>query len=684
MLLGLLDPGFVKTLALRGFDLEQQLSPRRYEPLRVRIVAIDEKSLARYGQWPWPRTLIAKLVQQIGKGHPLVLGVDIIFAEPDRMSPGRLVDAVPDLPGPMVHELGLLPSNDSVLADAIRTVPSALAIGVSDKAEPTTKSPVRVTIVREYGRDPRPWLSTYPYFLRSLPELTNAASGQGVVVGNPDQDGISRRFPLYVVGQGQLMPALSLEMLRVAAGAGTLGITTSRDGVVGGSMDGVFIPTDTRGRVYPHFTRSYQIRYLSAADVLDQSYDVSEFKGGIVLLGAIGEGLVDQMQTPLGLMAGVEVHAQVIECILTGSLLRRPARLYPIEIAIVLIAGLIVIFVIPYERPQIAGAEFAALIVLLCGSAFICFRFFNLLVDAIYPSVTAIAAFGVMLVASLRAAEAARRHLAADLERERQIEARLEGELNAARSIQMGLLPHKFPGPPSHREVDLYALIEPARMVGGDLYDFLLLDSERLFFAIADVSGKGVPAALFMAMTKEVLRDAVARYGEALDRAFSEANLKVSAASGDLPDAGGNMMFVTVFAGILNLSSGKAVYVNAGHDSPIVVRPGMEPEELAAEGGPPLGTVDDFEYPVGHYNLARGDLLLLYTDGVTEAESSDDSFYTAKRLEGLLRSAQLSDAKALVELVCEDVHRFAAGRAEQADDLTLLALHWIGSESAIS
>jgi serine phosphatase RsbU (regulator of sigma subunit) len=242
----------------------------------------------------------------------------------------------------------------------------------------------------------------------------------------------------------------------------------------------------------------------------------------------------------------------------------------------------------------------------------------------------------------------------------------------------MGLLPHRFPGLPERRDVDLYALVEPARMVGGDLYDFLLIDTQRLFFAIADVSGKGVPAALLMAMSKEVLRDALARHGEALDRVFMEANAKISASSSDMASTGGDMMFVTAFAGILNLAPGMVTYVNAGHDSPYLLRAGSELIELNCEGGPPLGTVEDFEYTVERYQLTPGDLLLLYTDGVTEAENPEDLFYTAARLKLLLRSARTDSAKALVESVYEDLHRFAAGA--QADDITLLAVRWISGE----
>lgn len=141
------------------------------------------------------------------------------------------------------------------------------------------------------------------------------------------------------------------------------------------------------------------------------------------------------------------------------------------------------------------------------------------------------------------------------------------------------------------------------------------------------------------------------------------------------------MMFVTVFAGILNLASGMIAHVNAGQDAPFLLRAGADPVELTSEGGPPLGTIEDFQYPVERHQLTPGDLLLLYTDGVTEAEARDDSFYTAARLELLLRSAPTASAKALVQFVREDICRFAVG-AEQADDITMLAVRWTSPKPA--
>jgi serine phosphatase RsbU (regulator of sigma subunit)/CHASE2 domain-containing sensor protein len=680
VLIRVLNPSSLEDFKLRGFDLEQQLKPRAYESVPVRVVAIDENSLRQFGQWPWPRNLVAQLVHRIAVGQPRVLGVDIIFAEPDRLSPDQYAKSR-EIPPPLARELEALPSNDAALADAFREVPTVLAVGPTNEIEEATQksAPHHLTIVRQIGVDPRKFLFSYPGLVRSLPELTAAERGSGQLVDDPDADGIVRRTPLFVIAEQNLVPSLAVEMLRVASRAGTLGIAATEDGVQGVTLADRFLPTDWRGRAFPYFADVFP-GYISAADLLNGSYDPAQFRGGTVLLGVTGLGLTDLKRTPLGLMAGTEVHAQIVECILTGKLLRRPSILNWIEVAIILFAGQLVIFALPYRRPRMAIAMGIGIVVVILGAAFASFASSRILLDAGYPALSTILVFGVMLATNLRASEYARRELSAAYERQREHEARLAGELSAARAIQMGLLPRHFPGPPERRDVDVYALIEPARTIGGDLYDFLLLDSKRLCFAIADVSGEGVPAALFMAMTKEVLRSATMWHGDKLDQALVEANAKISAAANDMLAQGANMMFVTVFAGVIDLATGVMVYANAGHDSPFLLHDGTEAVRLGQAGGPPLGTVDDFLYPVERLQLSTGDMLLLYTDGVTEAQDRIHSLYAMTRLEHALSSTQVISAKAVVDVVRDDVRRFVAG-AEQADDITLMAIRWLGRDS---
>jgi len=676
VVLRIADPRTVATVRMRGFDLEQQLSPRPYKPLPVRIVAIDDQSLTRFGQWPWPRAQLAQLVDRIAAGGPSALGVDIIFAEPDRYSPPRLAK-LPGIPAPLARQLASLPPSGATLADAFRKMPTVLGMGFSYETQTEHHGPERVSLVREAGGDARPYLLSYRGLVRSVPELTAAALGQGVLAGEPDRDGIIRRVPLLVMGEGSMVPTLALAMLQIAWGS-SIGVATGAEGVRGALVDHLFFPTDWRARAYPYFTPNEMARYVSAADLMDGSFNPANLRHSLVFLGVTGLGLIDQKQTPLGLMPGVEVAAQLLESMLSGNLLLRPAYLDQVEIALLIILGLITIFVLPFRHPRVVGAILAALVLALTGFEYGAFRIWHLLFDGVFPAAGVTVVFAVMLGGSLRAAEAARRRLASALAHERESKALIEGELNAARAIQMGLLPHRFNGFSLRPDVDIYAVIEPARMVGGDLYDFVMLDAKRLSFAIADVSGKGVPAARFRAMSKEVLRAATISHGDALNRVFAEANARISAASNDMAGVGANMMFVTVFAGVLDLATGKLVYINAGHDAPFLLRPYSPPIRLGGQGGPPLGSVDDFPYGVERQQLAPGELLLLFTDGVTEAENPQHCFYGEVRLERLLAQAPTSGAEAVVNLVREDVRGFVNG-AEQADDITMLALRWLGS-----
>ncbi|HVN30132.1 MAG TPA: SpoIIE family protein phosphatase [Candidatus Binataceae bacterium] len=674
--LRIINPSPIDTLRFRLFDFEQWLRPRPYVQVPARVVAIDEKSVDKYGQWPWPRTLFAQLISRLAEGHPSAIGVDIIFSEPDRFSPDMLAATVPQLPADVAQKLKSIPPNEVKLAEAISKAPVVLAIGSADNVPSSTRDRSQLTVVREKGENPRPFLLPYPP-LRSLPQLTAVEHGRGADIGQPDRDGTLRRIPLFVIAEGNLMPALALEMLRVASNAGSVEVVTARNGIRGAVVGNVLIPTDRDGRAYPYFTPSYDERYISAADILDGSYDIAKLHNVAIFLGVNALGLVDLSTTPVGLMPGVEVHEQLFESILTGNLLHRPAILNSIEIMLVIVTGLLTIYAVPYRSPSLAIAIVTASAIAMVLCEFASFRLFGLLFNTVYPAFSTLVIFGVMLGTNLRAAETARRRLSADLAQERHMEARMEGELKAAGAIQMGLLPRRFPTPP-HHEIELYAFLEPAREVGGDLYDFLFLDSGHLAFVIADVAGKGVPAALFMAMTREVLRAALHRFGRKLDQVFDDANEKIAASSEDMLGDGADMMFVTLFAGVLELATGALFYSNAGHESPLILSDGFDIAELPCDSGPPIGALEDFKYKVQRRQLAPGEMLLLYTDGVTEAQTASGGFYGLPRLKNALAARNNTmTSRDIVELIRSDVRSFVAG-GEQSDDLTLMAVRWSG------
>jgi len=673
------DPVPLQELRLRIFDVEQRISPRT--PLGqtspVRIVQIDDESVAKYGQWPWPRSLIAKLADRISEGRPSVLGIDILFSAPDRTSPPVLARELPDLPAPLAAALAQLPSNETRLAEAIAKVPTVLGLELTERDAGSAAAG---------ATDPAAALPRYLGVVQSLPAIAEGAQAYGSITVEPDVDGVFRRLSLAARYRDRVVPGFAAAVLAVSKGQPALPRLRPRSGGVDVAIGPDYLAGDPTGTAWVYFARNTP--FYSASDVLDGAVAPGELNDKIVLLAVTRAG-ADLQRTPLGLMYGIEFHAQWLEGFLSNTLLTRPAVAFWIELAAVLVGGLVMAWAVRYDkRVVVAGALAGAVLAFPLGELAL-FRFAGWLVDGIYPAITTLACFGAMLQGSLRSADRARRTAEAERQaaegEQRRLQTELqrrEGELAAARTIQLGLLPHRFPAFPERSDIDVFARIEPAREIGGDLFDYFFIDGNRLFFFIGDVSGKGPPAALFMVMTKELVRDASARHGVALDRLLADANARIAAASDDFAEEGGDMMFVTAFAGILDLASGEVVYASAGHDSPFVIQPGViQPggalRQLATEGGPPLGAVEDFAFPLDRDRLEPGEILLLYTDGVTEAQDKAGALYSAERLSALLAGAPSDTAESAVLTVFEDVRRFAAD-AEPADDITLVAIRRVG------
>jgi serine phosphatase RsbU (regulator of sigma subunit) len=241
----------------------------------------------------------------------------------------------------------------------------------------------------------------------------------------------------------------------------------------------------------------------------------------------------------------------------------------------------------------------------------------------------------------------------------------MESELKVAGKIQRSFLPPALPLLRGKAMVDIFARLEPARQVGGDLYDYFLLDGDHLFFTVGDVSDKGIPAALFMAVTKTLLKG-IAEKKLPPSEVLRKCNLELCIGNE-------SMMFVTLFCGILDLRSGILKYSNAGHEHPFLVRKGCRPEELSVPEGFFLGIDEEASYQTMEIVLEAGDRLIVYTDGVTEAVNGAGEFYSHQNLAAELESSGSLRADEIANKIVESVQTFSSGVA-QADDITLLAL----------
>jgi len=253
VLLRVWDPFPVEALRLKAFDLYQLMAPRAVEQRPVVILDIDENSLKTFGQWPWPRTLLADLVEKLTRAGAVAIGFDVLFPEPDRQSPAVAVDGFRGLDDDIRAKLKALPSNDDIFAAAMTR--SRVILGQSGLASPT-EPPADAAPQIGFGvKGPvaEPGLVAFPGLLRNLALLNNAAAGHGLITIRPEADGVVRRVPIVMKAEGTMVPSLSLEILRVLSGSPAILIKTDASGVQGVALRGLEIPTDAVGRMWVHF-----------------------------------------------------------------------------------------------------------------------------------------------------------------------------------------------------------------------------------------------------------------------------------------------------------------------------------------------------------------------------------------------------------------------------------------------
>jgi len=666
----------VRRLRLAGFDAYQSLLPRTRISAPAVIVAIDESSLARYGQWPWPRTLLARLVATVAAADPAAIGIDILMPEPDRLSPDRLAPLVSAVDPELATRLARLPGNDAVLAATLRHLPVVLGVAGLETPEPSaTTSGLRAPPVRAVGGDPGRFARRFVAVLRSVDEIDGAATGHGLLGVDPDA-GVVRRIALVAAVGPTLIPSFGLELLRVASGVPMLSVRLGPHGFEAVGIGDLLVPTQPDGSVFIHYARHDASRFVSATDVLAGRADAALFKQKLVLVGVTAIGLADYQATPVAdRMAGTEIHAQLIEGIFDGDLLARPRWIRWAEAAALAASGIFLVWAVPVIAAKTSVALLLPAIGLPVTLGLLCYLKFGILFDAACASIALGVLFTAMLGITLAEADSQRRALRRQVERQREVAARLAGELAAARRIQMGILPSSSTAFPGDTRIQLYACLAPAREVGGDLYDFFRLDGDRIFFAIGDVSGKGLPASLFMALSKSLCKSVALRRGGDLGVILREADREISRENGE-------GMFVTAWAGLLDARTGALEYCCAGHDAPYLLRrgrPGLD--RLATGGGPPLSVVAEFPYEAAFHRMEPGDTLCLLTDGVTEATNAAGEHYGRARLEAVLANIPgETTVDAVGEAIRRDVDRFAAG-AEPADDLAILVVRWAGERA---
>jgi adenylate cyclase len=406
------DPAPVEEIRVRTFDAFQRVDPRKKTARPVTIVDIDDKSLEKLGQWPWPRTRIADLVTELTRLGAVVIAFDAVFSEPDRLNPAFAADTFRNLDEETRARLRALPSNDQILADAIKASRVVLGeSGLPEEIAPLDKT-LPVTGIAMLGEEPQRFMFDFPGLLRNVPVLEHAAAGRGLFTIKPERDGIVRRVPMIMQAQGQTMPSLTFEMLRVATGSGTILIKAEKAGIKSLGIKGVQIPTDHNGQLWVRYARNDASIYVPAVNVLEKNVAPDMIAGKLVLIGTSAVGLNDIKTTPVSrAMPGVEIHAQVLESTLTGDVISQPIYGIAVEFVTALLFGIMVITFAPVFGPVTLVALGAAFASMLVGISAYFYTQNRLLIDFTYPLMSTTAIYLTLIFSSFVREQAQRKQI---------------------------------------------------------------------------------------------------------------------------------------------------------------------------------------------------------------------------------------------------------------------------------
>jgi adenylate cyclase len=419
--LRLTDPWLLTVIRERTFDAYQRVRPRAYNDFPVRIVDIDERSLAAFGQWPWPRDRLAELTRRLQDLGASVITYDVIFAEPDRLSPALFTRQLrhSDEAKRVVQEiLAHLPDNDEAFAEAIAQSP--VALGFATVASPNAQRPPVKASFAFAGQNPTSLLDPFVGTAMNIPSLTVAAAGLGSVsLNSGETGGIVRRIPLLSSDGRQVYPSLALEALRLAFGGSTVVVRStgaSREadygnpGIVELRVGELTIPLTSRGELWIYYDRNRSDRYVSVSDVLDPAKEEqvrAKVNKQIVFVGTSAAGLLDNRVTSLGEeVPGVAIHAQAVEQILAQDFLRRPDWAGGLEIFVALFLGLLISVLLYSLGPQSSFLIGGALTASIVAALWFAFTQAGLLLDPLYPAASGLgvhlAVSGVLYIASDR------------------------------------------------------------------------------------------------------------------------------------------------------------------------------------------------------------------------------------------------------------------------------------------
>jgi len=650
--LKILNPAFIKSVSYLSFDLYQKVFVEKKDS-DVVIIDIDEQSLGKFGQFPWNRRVFAKILDQLNIHNPKAIGFDIFFTEKDKQSPEAIIKSYGLIPSD-VADIQNLKSPDDIFSEKLKESKSIIAVLGSNVPSHSNYDRKAKARFLSKGGDPKNFTYSYPHSIGSLEKLEKNVKGLGSISFLDQLDGIIRSLPLIVQFDKKIYPTMGLEMVRVGSKQKNIYVELNEVGIQRISARPHKVESDPNGIIWIKYKKSNKDQFISAGDVYDGKFQSDFFKDKYVLIGASAQGLFDLVKTPLGVtIPGVEVHANVIENILDQSYLVRNPNTYIFELIFSIIIALLTFVLSQKIKPKYSLSIFFGNILAIIIIGFSIYKFRSELVDFSYPIFIVTLTFLTGLY--FRFIEENKMALA-----NLQKEAKLLKERELAAGVQKSLFPDisKF-------ENFIYAKNVPARDVSGDYFDVVRSTPEEYFFTLADVSGKGVKAGMYMAKASSIFR--------------TLTNLKfplekvVFGVNNELVEAKFKGMFVTAVFGKLNIKTGELVFINAGHESILTFDENKNYEYIKSEM-PPIGIVKYFTESMVKSNTInlKDKTFVVYTDGVTEGYMKNGEELGAEGVQKIINEMSQVTPKSIVEAIEKELNW---GAEKLRDDITCMAIN---------
>ena len=648
------NPSFVKSISFLSFDLYQKAIPLKKESSKVVIVDIDEKSLGKFGQFPWNRSIFAKIIENINREKPKAIGFDIFFTEKDKQAPEEIIRAYNINENAVLDYLKNIESHDEKFRQELNLSNSVLAVLGSNVPSKGTYDRSAKAKFFSKGGDPNNFTYSFPYSIGSLEKLENSSKGLGSISFLDQSDGIIRSIPLIVQLKKKLYPTLGLEMIRVGSKQKNIFVELNEIGIKKLNVRPFKISSDPNGLIWIRYKKTQKSQYISASSVYDEEFEEDFFKDKYVLIGASAQGLFDLVKIPLGItIPGVEVHANVIENILDSSYLIRNPNVYIFELLFSIIIAFITFYFSQNIKPKYSLLIFFSSMISVILIGFVFFLLRSELIDFSYP----IFMVAVIFLAGLYFRFLKENELAIE---NLQKQAVLKKERELAGEVQKRLFPEtkKF-------EKFVYAKNIPARDVSGDYYDIIEINENEFYFTLADVSGKGVRSGMLMAKASSIFRT-LANLSLPLEK-------NVYLVNNEIVEAKFKGMFVTAVFGKMNVLNGEIEIINAGHENIMLLDESKNFEFIKADL-PPIGIIKYSSEKIvkkRNFNI-KNKTFIVYSDGVTEGYLKNGQMLGVEGIKEIILNIKEINPKNIINNIVDTLN---FDQAKLRDDITCLCIN---------